>query len=139
MATISITASDVSFSESGSENSERLTKPAAEAITAGQYVREDSTGQWVLGNATSAGEVGTGKKGIALESVAVGETLTVLVRGILDLGDVFGSQGIDDVIYLDDTDGTLADAAGTVTKVVGYITGIFISTTVRKVLFVDAA
>lgn len=137
MATITITASDVSFSESGSENSERHTRPAAEVITAGQYVREDSTGQWVLGNASSAAEVGTGKKGIALASAIVGETLTVLSRGILDLGDVFGSQDVADPIYLDDTDGTLGDAAGTVSTIVGRITGIWINTTVRKVLFVD--
>lgn len=138
MATISYTTSDVSYSESGSENSERWTKPAAEAISAGQYIREDSTGQWVLGNATTAGEVGTGKKAIAIADAIVGETLTGVSRGLIDFGDsAFSSQGIDDPIYLDDTDGTLADAAGTVSTIVGVITGIWINTTVRKVLFVN--
>lgn len=138
MADITYTVADVSFSESGSENSERWTKPAGEAIDAGEYVREDSNGKWVLGNATDAANVGTGKKGIAIASAIADQALTVVSRGLVDFGDsAFASQGIDDPIFLDDDDGVLADAAGTVSTIVGVITGVWINTTVRKVLFVN--
>jgi hypothetical protein len=96
---------------------QQLTLPAAEAITAGAPVRIDTAGKFTNSNGTSAGEARVW--GIATKTVAAGEALTAVRRGILD-GFTF-SQAYDAAIYLSDTDGTLADAAGTVSTVVGRV------------------
>ena len=57
MSTITITAADVAFSESGSERSVRHTKPAVAALTAGQYAKMSTAGKLAIGNATDAAHV----------------------------------------------------------------------------------
>ena len=119
MATITVVAAEVA----PVVIYEQFTLPVTEAVTAGQYVRIDvSDGALELGNATSATEVGT-RRGIALHAAAVGETLTVLKRGIIALGSTaLSSYAYEDPIYLSDTDGTLQTTAGTVsTAIVGRI------------------
>lgn len=96
---------------------QQLTLPAAEAITAGAPVRIDTAGKFTNSNGTSAGEARVW--GIATRTVAAGESLTAVRRGILD-GFTF-TQAYDAAIYLSDTDGTLADAAGTVSTAVGRV------------------
>jgi hypothetical protein len=97
------------------------TAPAGEAITAGQYIRLDpTTGKFVLGNATAAGEVGDGF--IAAKDAAIGESLTGFKGpAVLDLGEALAALSFADPVYLSDTDGKLADAAGTVSTVVGKV------------------
>lgn len=110
---------------------------AVEAIIKGQYVRLDATtGKYALGNATNATEVGK-RGGIALSSASAGGALTVLHRGIIDLGSTtFSSLNYGAVVYLSDTDGTLADAAGTVSTVVGYVEPGLAESTFSKLLYV---
>lgn len=100
------------------ESIQQMTLPAAETILAGAPVRLDTTaGQWTNANGSSAGEARVW--GIATKSVIAGQALTAVRRGVL-AGFTF-SQAYDAPIYLSDTDGTLADAAGTVSTVVGRV------------------
>lgn len=102
------------------ESIHQMTLPAAEAITPGAPVRIDtSTGKFTAANGTAAGEarvwgIATGKK-----AIPAGWPVTAVRRGVLD-GFTF-SQAYDAAIYLSDTDATLADAAGTVSTVVGRV------------------
>ncbi len=96
-----------------------LTLPAAEAIVAGAPVRLDtSSGKFTNANGTTAAEARI--FGIALRSVAAGEPVTAVRKGILDGFDVSGSN-YDAALYLSDTDGRIADAAGTVSTVIGRV------------------
>lgn len=129
MTNLSITADDVA----PVKVIEQMTCPAGEAITAGQYVRLDTTtGKFTKGNGSSAGEARLG--GIALNSAAAGETVTAVLYGIVDLGDALAALTYDDDVYLSDTDGTLADAAGTVGVYVGTVVPGFGVTTPDKLL-----
>lgn len=115
-------------------NERQFTGPAGEAIAAGQYVRLDpTTGKIVKGNATTAAEARSG--GIALTGAVAGQTVTVAAQGaVLDVGDVLGDLDYDADVYLSDTDGKLADATGTVTKVVGRVIPAWGHTTADKLL-----
>lgn len=113
-----------------------MTAPSSEAFERGQYVRLSATGTWELGNASSAGEVGWG--GIALTDGPVGAAVTVLLRGLLDIGAALSSMSYGAAVYLSDTDGTLADAAGTVSKIVGYVVPGWGNTTADKLLSVQS-
>lgn len=116
----------------------QLTVPAAEAITAGAPVRLDtSTGKFTNANGTTTGEARV--FGIATRTVAAGEALTVVRKGILD-GFALSGMNYDAAVYLSDTDGRLADAAGTVSTVVGRVvpgTSVTLGTSYDKLLFVD--
>lgn len=115
---------------------EEFSGPAGEAITAGQYVRFNlTTGKIELGNATAAAEARSG--GLALRTVAAGEAVTVLRKGIVDVGDALAALTYDDDVYLSDTDGTLADAAGTVSKIIGTVVPLWGATTADKALRLD--
>lgn len=119
MTAISITASDVRVVKRADEH--QHTAPAGEAITAGQYIRQDpSTGKFVLGNGTTSGEVGDGF--IAENNASVGDTVTGHKSPVvLDVGDALSGLNYGASVYLSDTDGTLADAAGTVSTVVAKV------------------
>jgi hypothetical protein len=118
MALLTIAAADVRVVKRADEH--QHTAPAGEAITAGQYIRWSTAGKFELGNATAAGEVGDGF--IAEKSVAVGEAVTGL-KGptLIDVGDALSVIAYGGSVFLSDTDGTLADAAGTVSTVVGKV------------------
>lgn len=115
----------------------QLTLPAAEAITAGAPVRIDtSNGKFTNANGTTTGEARVW--GIATSTVAAGGTLTAVRNGIMD-GFNF-SQAYDAAVYLSDTDGRLADAAGTVSVVVGRVipgTAVPLGTAYDKLLSVE--
>lgn len=119
------------------ESIQQKTLPAAEAIVAGAPVRIDtSTGKFTNANGTSAGEARVW--GIATASVAANAPITAIRRGILD-GFTF-SQNYDAAIYLSDTDGRLADAAGTVSTIVGRVvpgTATTLGTSYDKLLSVE--
>jgi len=133
MADLTITAADVAVVEV----IEQFTGPAAEAINAGQYVRYNTTnGKIELGNATTAAEARSG--GIAVVTAnAANVTITVLRKGILDVGEALAALTFDDDVYLSDTDGTLADAAGTVSKIVATVVPAWGYTTADRLLRVD--
>lgn len=133
MATLTVTAARVA----AVKEIEAFCGPAAEAITAGQYVRLNTTnGKVELGNGTSTTENRSG--GIALNSAAAGETVKVLRKGWLDMGDALTDLTYDDDVFLSDTDGVLADTAGTASKIVGTVVPAWgHPTTADKLLRVD--
>lgn len=115
---------------------EQLTAPAAEALNAGEYARLSvTTGRLEKGNGTTAAEARRG--GIVLNSVGAGETATIVRKGILDLGDALDALTYDDDVFLSNTDATLADAAGTVSLIVGTVVPGWGVTTPDKLLRVD--
>lgn len=133
MALLTIDAADVAPVEVW----EQFTRPVGEALDAGEYGRMDtSTGSQILGNATTSGEVGI-SAGIALNTVGINRTTTFVRHGILNVGDALSGMAYGAPVYLSDTDGTLADAAGTVTTaIVGYVFPGFGSPTPDKLLYV---
>jgi predicted RecA/RadA family phage recombinase len=109
--------------------------PAAEAINAGQPVRLDTTnGKYTLANGTTAAEARV--LGIALNTATAGQTVSVLRKGLIDLGGAI-TQAYDAPIYLSDSDGTLGDTAGTVSTVIGRVLPAWGATAADKLLFVD--
>ncbi len=115
---------------------ERFTGPAAEAITAGQYVRLNvTTGKIELGNATTTAEARRG--GLAETSVGAGQTVSVIRKGLVDVGNALSALAYDADVFLSDTDATLADAAGTVSLVVGTVFPVWGATAADKVLRLD--
>lgn len=119
MTALTISVNDIRAVKRGDLN--QLTLPAGEAIAAGQYIRPNtSTGKFELGKATTAAEVGDGY--IAERSAAIGETVTGLGRDcVIDVGSALSTLNYSAPAYLSDTDGTLADAAGTVPFIVGTV------------------
>ena len=117
---------------------EQVTLPAGEAIDAGDIVRMDvSTGYATLANASSAAE---GRiLGMAINSAVVGQAVTIVKRGIVDVGDALISETMDDLIDLSNTDGQMDDGAGTPTTVVnvGRVWPAFGDVSAEFVLFVD--
>lgn len=115
---------------------EQFTAPAGEAITKGNAVRFDTTTGKVTGaNGSSAAEARC--SGIALETVVAGQAVTVIRKGIIDLGDALDALTYDDDVFLSNTDKTLADAAGTVTLIVGTVVPGLGHTTPDKLLRLD--
>lgn len=115
----------------------QLTLIAAEVIVAGAPVRIDAnSGKFTNANATTAGEAAV--YGIAVQSVVAGQPLTALRIGKMD-GFTF-SQDYNDALFLSDTDGRIADAAGTVPVALGRIiagNANLIGTSPDKILEVD--
>lgn len=114
------------------------TLPAAEAITAGMAVRYDpSTGKFTRAKGTDATEANA--YGVATRTVRAGDALTAVRKGDMDGWDLSGLD-YGDPVYLSDTDGRLADAAGTVTKLIGRVapaTATTLGTAYDKILDVD--
>lgn len=120
------------------ESIEQLTLPAAESITAGMAMRLDtSSGKFTKANASAAGEARV--KWLAVKTVAAGEPVTGIKTGVLDGYDLSG-MAYDADVFLSDTDGRLADAAGTVSTKVGRVlpgTSTTLGTAFDKLLLVD--
>jgi len=119
---------------------EQFTGPTDEAITPGQCVRfEVTSGYLTSAKATEAAEHGY-IRGLAI-GTANGSaiTITAVKRGILNMGTGLGGLTYDDIVYLSNTDGALADTAGSVSIVVGHvIPGYGMGTAVPdKLLYVD--
>jgi len=92
---------------------------AAEAITKGQAVYQNTSGNAALADASASGTVAT-LVGIATEDAAAGRAVTVLHYGRLAGYTLTGLNG-GAAVYVSDTAGALADAAGTVSKIVGRV------------------
>lgn len=94
---------------------------AVEPINAGQYCRLDvTTGKIALGNATVLAEVGKGG-GIAIKTAATGGALSIIRRGLVDVGNALNAMAYGAEVFISNTDGTFADSAGTVSTVIGYV------------------
>lgn len=88
------------------ESREQMTLPAAAAITAGDVVTVDSDGKFALADADGAGTLAI-SYGIATRTVAAGEPVTAVRKGVLS-GWAFSG-----VAYW--TNVLLADTAGDIT------------------------
>ncbi|OGR31695.1 MAG: hypothetical protein A2139_07560 [Desulfobacca sp. RBG_16_60_12] len=103
------------------ESLEQMTLPTVEVCSPGQAVRLDTTtGKWTKSNGSAAGEARI--YGLVVGGVAnvAGQPVTAIRRGVIDGYDLSG-LAYDAPVYLSDTDGALADAAGTVSVVVGRV------------------
>lgn len=100
------------------DRDEVLDYPVGTAVTAGMPVYVvTSTGKIAPadGSAASTAQV----RGIALRDGAAGETVPVLLRGVVAGFTLAGD--FDSRVYLSDTTGTLGDSAGTVSVIVGRV------------------
>ena len=114
------------------------TGPAVEAITEGQRCRFDATtGKIALGNGTTAAEIAPG--GIAVHAAAIGEALTIINQGIVDVGAALDALNYGDPIYVSDTDGTFGGAAtdSTVDTIVGRVVPRWNTTSGEKLLWLN--
>lgn len=122
------------------ESIEQMTLPAAEAITPGAPVRLDtSTGKFTNANGTTTGEARVYGIATGGAAIAAGEPVTAIRQGVMD-GFALSGLNYDAAVYLSDTDGRLADAAGTVSTVVGRVipgTSTTLGTSYDKLLLVD--
>ena len=111
--------------------------PVGEAMTEGHYSRlNTTTGKLELGNATTTGELGNTWGLISHANVAIGQTAHLIMEGIVDIGDGLEGLAYDAPVYVNDADGSLGDAAGTVSRIVGRVVPVFsnIAGTAEKLL-----
>lgn len=106
-----------------------LTVKSGEAVASGRrgmYMRVDATtGKAMLGNDSSAGEVG-GLHGIALsDQKYLGDSVTLFRFGLLDWGNALDGMDIGAPIYVSDTDGTFADSTGSTGTIAGRVWPVF--------------
>jgi hypothetical protein len=121
MADIALyTANQVTVAESFVQQ----TGPTGGAVTAGSAVRIDANGKFIHGNATTATGGVNAIYGIARRTCASGETITAIRKGVLDGYDV-EALAYWAPVYLSDTAGRLADAAGTTTVIVGRVIPVY--------------
>lgn len=105
---------------------------AAAALEAGQPVYIDSNGKYALADANGSG---TDKfRGLALESVAAGQPVAVLVRGFVYGFTLAGAY--DSLAYVSNSVGELADSAGSTSLAVGHVVPIHNAKDATKVLYV---
>lgn len=98
------------------------TLPANEAITQGQVIRINTSGYWVVANATDAANAGAGVNYVATRTVNAGFPLTGVRTGaVLWLGTGLDGLAIGAAVYASDTAGRLDTAAGTVSIVLGRV------------------
>ena len=117
---------------------QQFTGPAVEAIAEGQRCRFDaSTGKIALGNGTTAAEIAMG--GIAVHAAAIGEAVTIINQGVVDVGAALNALSFGDPIYVSDTDGTFGGAAtdSTVDTIVGRVVPGWDGTTAQKLLWLN--
>jgi len=107
---------------------------AVEAITAGQPVYQTSAGKAGVADANAGGKQQF--RGIALKTTAAGKACPVLRRGHL-AGYVLSGVAYDGIVYLSDTAGSLADAAGTMSVNCGRVVALP-DPDLTKILFVQA-
>ena len=133
MADITVTAARVAMCDP--IKAKKHTHIAAEALTAGQVVYTvAASGRVGIADANASGKQQA--RGIALEAAGAGYPVTVLEEGDL-FG--FGVSGLDAdaLVYLSDTAGALADAAGTMSVPIGRVVRLTDTPTETKVLRVD--
>lgn len=118
------------------ESNEQFDLPEGEALAIGNAVRIDaSTGKATGSNATTATEALI--VGIVAEEDEAGVVVTVVKQGLLDVGEALAGMDYGEPVYLSDTDKTLADAAGTVSKVIGFVAPGWGHTTPDRLLRVN--
>jgi hypothetical protein len=106
---------------------------AGEALSAGDVVYEDANGRLIKASAAAAG-VAAQPRGVALETVASGQAVSVLKRG--HVAGFTIPQAYAARLFLSNTAGKVDDAAGTVSAPIGRV--VAMSDPERtKVVFID--
>lgn len=115
---------------------EQETYPTSVVVTAGQAVRFDTTsGQWVLATTDVAGNCA--HVYIALTSAGVGQPVTAIKQGLLNLGIAMDGIALGASVFLNPA-GALGDAAGVVSVIAGIVVPAFGSgANVDRLLRVD--
>jgi hypothetical protein len=136
MTDLTIDATKVRLVRHG--NNDLETGPVGETGTAGEYYRlNTTTGKLENGNATTPTELGR-IAGILLDSVPTANlTGTIVLAGsgaIIDLGDALDALAFNAPVYVSDTDGKIADSAGTEEKIIGRVVPGWNATTADKLL-----
>lgn len=117
MADLTVTAAKVGLVFPN--DAEVFTAIAGEALTAGVPIYFDTTtGKAYIADANAAGEQQA--RGVTLEAAAAGGAVSVCKKGHV-YGYTLTSQSYDDQIFLSDTVGAFADAAGTMSVPVGRV------------------
>lgn len=107
---------------------------AVEAVTAGQPVYITTAGKAGVADANAAGKQQF--RGIALKDTGAGKACPVLKRGFLS-GFALSGVAYNGPVYLSDTAGSLADAAGTMTVNCGRVIAKC-DPDLTKILYVEA-
>lgn len=132
MADLALTAAQISVVDP--EAAEIISGVLAATVTQGQTVYQDTSGTWGVGDASAAGT--TKNAGIALSAGGAGQAISILKRGSVAGFTITQAYGA--TVYLSDTAGSLADAAGTVSITMGSVMGLS-DASYTKVLHIDAA
>lgn len=131
MANLAITVAKIAVIKP--EDAEVVQIIAAETVTAGQPLFFDSNGKGALADANAAGEQQA--RCLSLEAGVAGQSISALKQGYVE-GFTLTDQSFDDPIFVSDTVGVLADAAGTLEVPVGLVVPIAKdSSTISKVLY----
>lgn len=116
---------------------EQLTGPASVALEKGELVRLDtSTGKFVKALATTAPNARACGM-VITKAAAAGQTVTVVRKGWVNVGDALSALNFDADVFLSDTAGLANDAAGTVSKVVGTVVPGWGATAGDRLLRID--
>lgn len=115
------------------EGDEVQTLPAGVDITAGQAIKEDANGVWQLSNATDAANLGD--PWLAGFTVKANMPLTAYKAGsLIDMGSAIDALAPGAAVYVNDAAGSLGDAAGTVSHIMGRVTSGHASIPPQKLL-----
>lgn len=115
----------------------QLTLPLGETLAVGDAVRIDTTGKFTGANGSTTTE--NRIYGILVSKDPAGAVGTAIRKGVVD-GFALTALAYDAIVYLSDTDKTLADGAGTVSTIVGRVipaTATTTGTAYDKILFID--
>lgn len=116
------------------EWSDKFDAPAQEAFDF-EAVRFHTDGTVTPSNATTTTE--NVFQGVAtVKADRVGQAVTVVREGILDVGEALAALAYGAPIYLSDTDGTFADTAGTTSVIAGRVVAGWGSLTADKLFHV---
>ncbi len=111
--------SDVHIVAYGANSAGKFDAPSAEVFNF-VPVRFDAAGKLLKANGTTTTTAAF--EGIAtVKSTRAGQAVTVIREGLVDVGNALSALAIGAAVYLSDTDGTLADTAGTVSTIVGRV------------------
>jgi len=116
MADIALTAAQIS--RVFPDHDIVLSATLAAAVTAGQALYQVTTGKYGVADANAANLQQV--RGVALQAGAAGQVIPMLRVGAV-AGFTLTAQSHDDPIFLSDTAGAFADAAGTLEVPVGVI------------------
>jgi len=134
MAVITFTESEVARCHPHAQDEAFNVRLIASGVAGHAVYQDPTTGGYALAVATASGTAGF--RGIMLESNLASGTVSVLRRGVLYGYDLSG-MSYDAPVYLSDTPGMLADAAGSVSVLVGRVISVN-DKAMSKVVYIDA-